>query len=329
MENKQNYRMINIGEKKVTRRRAVATGTIKVSKKTMEYIRKGQSPKGDILSLAEVAGIMAAKNTSQILPLCHPLLLDSVRIWFQINEADIICFCEVECESKTGVEMEALTGLNVTLLAIYDLAKAIDPVIEIKDVYLELKEGGKSGRWQHPRTIGEKKETSPKQDALKGIRVSVGTLSDRASSGAYEDVSGNILIQFCLKNEANKGTYKILPDEEKDIKEFIISESEKGTDLLLLTGSTGISSRDIAPEVVSKLACKEILGFGEAQRQLGARFTSTAWLSRSSAYRVRQMLVVLFPGSPRAVQQGLNAVGDIIPHAIKMIRNENHEEGRA
>jgi cyclic pyranopterin phosphate synthase len=177
----QNYRMIDVGNKEITRRKAVAKGSIRLSPATMQMIVKGDSPKGNILSIAEVAGIMAAKNTSNLLPLCHPLILDSVRIWFELDSEQVHASCEVVCSAKTGVEMEALVGLNISLLTIYDLAKAVDPVIEISDVYLKTKEGGKSGIWTHPKDNKAPAESVKSKDiSFQNLKFSVGTLSDRA-----------------------------------------------------------------------------------------------------------------------------------------------------
>ncbi|MGZ3773866.1 MAG: bifunctional molybdenum cofactor biosynthesis protein MoaC/MoaB [Pseudobdellovibrionaceae bacterium] len=318
----QNFRMIDVGEKAVTRRKSIATGTIHMAVQTIEMIKSGHSPKGNILAIAEVAGIMAAKNTSQHLPLCHPLLLDSVRIWFEIHGSSVTAFCEVICHAKTGVEMEALVGVNTCLLTIYDLAKAVDPVLEITNVYLDTKEGGKSGLWRHPKT--EKAESPTPLKDLSYLRFAVATLSDRASQGLYKDESGPGLISYFNARQAQEIFYSVIPDERETLKKIINRATEEKVDVLLLTGGTGLSERDITPDVIKELASKELTGFGEKQRIYGSNFTNAAWLSRASAYVVGKTLVVLFPGSPKAVKQGLEAIGDLIPHAIKMIRNESH-----
>lgn len=315
--------MIDVSEKRITRRRAVATGAIKLGSQTMNLIRSRTSPKGDILSIAEVAGIMAAKNTAQILPLCHPLPMDSVRVWFDILEEEVTCFCEVICEAKTGVEMEALVGLNAALLTIYDLAKAVDPVIEISDIYLEVKEGGKSGVWKHPKAISKKLLSSPEKSMAR-LKFSVGTISDRASQGIYEDKSGGILREYGLQNGGVEVFYKVIPDDRRELEALVLEAVEEKAHVLLLTGGTGISERDITPEVVMKLAAKELSGFGELQRQYGSHYTKVSWLSRCSAYVVKDTLVVLFPGSPKAVKQGLECIGPLIPHAVAMMKGESH-----
>lgn len=324
-ELKQSYRMIDVGGKEVTRRKAVARGTIRLRAETMRMIAQGDSPKGNILSIAEVAGIMAAKKTSHLLPLCHPLILDSVKIWFDLEDGEVHANCEVICNAKTGVEMEALTGLNICLLTIYDLAKAVDPVIEISDIHLQHKEGGKSGVWKHPQF--NLSTSPPAIDAsFEKIKYAVVVLSDRASQGLYQDNSGTLLRDFCKERGGREEFYKVISDERQALQKVLADSSECRVDVLLLTGGTGISKRDITPDVMKELSAKEVVGFGELQRQFGSRFTPTSWLSRSSAYVVGETLVVLFPGSPKAVQQGLACVGSLIPHAIRMLRGEAHQK---
>jgi molybdenum cofactor biosynthesis protein MoaC len=318
----QNYRMIDVGDKDVTRRKAIARGSIRLSAKTMEMIRQGDSPKGNILAIAEVAGIMAAKNTASLLPLCHPLLLDSIRIRFELDQTEVHVFCEVICSAKTGVEMEALVGVNVCLLTIYDLAKAVDPLIEISGIHLLRKEGGKSGVWLHPNEAHDTK--MPRSKSLSELRIAVGTLSDRASRGVYEDESGEILREFIRNGSGTESFYLVVPDEESEIKSLVAKAVETGSDVLLLTGGTGIGRRDITPDVLKGLSSKELVGFGELQRYHGAKHTEYAWLSRASAYVVSKTLVVLFPGNPRAVQQGVECLGELIPHAVKMIHGKPH-----
>lgn len=321
----QNFRMIDVGEKPITRRRALARGEIKVHSKTMEMIRSGQSPKGNILAMAEVAGILGAKNTPQNLPLCHHLIIDSVRIWFELSVQTVTAFCEVICHGKTGVEMEALVGVNICLLTIYDLAKAVDPVIEISNVYLDTKEGGKSGLWRHPKSL--EGVVSQKQDIKKsysGLTAHVITLSDRASQGVYPDEAGPILQEYFAARGAFCDEILVIPDEIKRLQSEITKACAAGVNVVALTGGTGISARDITPEAVREIADRELVGFGELQRQHGAKYTQNSWLSRSTAFVIGRTLVVLLPGSPKAVTQGLEVIGELVPHAIKMIEGKPH-----
>ena len=139
--------MVDVTDKNVTEREAIATGNIFVCDETYERILTGNMVKGDVLAVARVAGIMATKKTSELIPMCHPLMLTKAKVDFEFNEEEksISATCLVKLSGKTGVEMEALTGVNVALLTIYDMCKAIDKGMVISDVHLVKKSGGKSG----------------------------------------------------------------------------------------------------------------------------------------------------------------------------------------
>lgn len=141
--------MVDVTEKRETSRTAVAKGKIRVSPDTMKAIREGNASKGDVLGVARVAGIMAVKRSSDLIPLCHPLLIGKTTVDFHIDETacEIECVCTAKVQGQTGVEMEALTGVSVALLTIYDMCKAIDKRMEIGSIHLAKKTGGKSGEF--------------------------------------------------------------------------------------------------------------------------------------------------------------------------------------
>lgn len=143
--------MVDVAGKDRTHRRAVARGQIHMQKTTLEMIQAGEHKKGDVLGIARIAGIMAAKKTSDLIPLCHPLMLSHVQVEFEIEDTEsacISCKATVETDGKTGVEMEALTAVQVALLTIYDMCKAVDRGMSMTDIQLQEKLGGKSGHWQ-------------------------------------------------------------------------------------------------------------------------------------------------------------------------------------
>jgi cyclic pyranopterin monophosphate synthase len=141
--------MVDVGQKDVTQRKAIADGRIFMRPETLAVIKQGAHKKGDVLGIARVAGIMAAKRTSDLIPLCHPIALSHVDIELQVDDAMPGVYCKVttECRGITGVEMEALTAVQITLLTIYDMCKAIDRGMHIEDIGLLEKSGGKSGEW--------------------------------------------------------------------------------------------------------------------------------------------------------------------------------------
>ena len=142
-----NARMVDVGEKAVTHRTAVAVGRVTMSPECFAAVAEGRAKKGDVLGVAQVAGIMATKRTSDLIPLCHPLMLSHASVDFTVLEEEgaIQAECTVKLSGKTGVEMEALTGVTVALLTIYDMCKAVDRSMELSDIHLVHKEGGKSG----------------------------------------------------------------------------------------------------------------------------------------------------------------------------------------
>ena len=148
-DSKGNAVMVDVSEKNITERTAIAKGKIYVNSEVMEAVLNQTVKKGDVLGVARVAGIMGVKRTSDLIPMCHPLMISKCSVDFEINEEKnyIEAICTVKVEGKTGVEMEALTGVNVTLLTIYDMCKAIDKTMEISEVHLAKKTGGKSGEF--------------------------------------------------------------------------------------------------------------------------------------------------------------------------------------
>lgn len=141
-------KMVDVTEKDETFREAVAAGTVRVHPDTMQLIKSGGIKKGDVLSVAQVAGIMAAKRTAELIPMCHPLMLSAVDIRFTLTDNEVHIEAFVKCKGSTGVEMEALTAVSTAALTVYDMCKAVQRDIEITDVRLVYKSGGKSGEFK-------------------------------------------------------------------------------------------------------------------------------------------------------------------------------------
>ncbi|MFY7837576.1 MAG: cyclic pyranopterin monophosphate synthase MoaC [Novosphingobium sp.] len=141
-------RMVDVGGKAETHRVAIARGTIRMNSATLQAVRDGNGPKGDVLGPARIAGIMAAKKTGDLIPLCHPLALDAVNIDFAFTDHGVECTATASLTGRTGVEMEAMTAVSIALLTVYDMAKALDKGMVIEGVRLIEKRGGKSGLWR-------------------------------------------------------------------------------------------------------------------------------------------------------------------------------------
>ena len=149
---KNSFNMIDVSSKKETFRRALASGKIYIGEKIFHLIKTNKMPKGDPIALAEVSAILGVKKTSEIIPLCHPLPIDHTATKIIMNDKDnsLEVFCVVSAVAKTGVEMEAIMGVNAALITIYDLCKIVNPHLEINNVKLLIKEGGKTGLWKNP-----------------------------------------------------------------------------------------------------------------------------------------------------------------------------------
>jgi len=148
LDNKGQARMVDVGGKPETTRSATATGRIRMSAAALAAVREGSGPKGDVLAAARIAGIMAAKKTGELIPLCHPLALDAVSVDFAFEDDGVRATACASLTGRTGVEMEAMTAVSIALLTIYDMAKALDKGMVVEEVRLLEKTGGKSGDWR-------------------------------------------------------------------------------------------------------------------------------------------------------------------------------------
>lgn len=346
-----NFRMIDVSPKEPTQRVAVAEGHFYAKAETIKRIKEKSLPKGDVLSLAEVAGITGAKQTSFILPLCHPLALDAVRISCEVEENNskpgVKVLCEVSCYGKTGVEMEALSGVNAALLCLYDLTKNIDPVLEIGDIFLRTKTGGKTGNWLNPRLKSQNNKEVIRQEKVKvevtqgntvdkaedkvlstgyeGLRFAVLTTSDRSSRGETEDISGVVIKEVLTEWGASFTEKAVVPDDIDKIKtQVVYNVKELRVPLVIITGGTGAGPRDVTPEALISLQARLLSGIGELMRKEGSAITNKAWLSRAGAYVYEGALILSLPGSPKAVKENLEIVQNLIPHLLKMIKGEGH-----
>jgi cyclic pyranopterin phosphate synthase len=144
-------RMVDVGDKASSHRVAIATGRVSMLPETVTLIREGRAAKGDVLAVAQVAAIMAAKKTHDIIPMCHPLLLTKIEVNFDLDDTGVSITAQVETRGQTGVEMEALTAVSAAALTIYDMVKAVDRAMVIESIQLQHKSGGKSGKWERDR----------------------------------------------------------------------------------------------------------------------------------------------------------------------------------
>lgn len=322
---KHSYNMINVGNKIPTSRTAFAQGKIYIGEEAFRHIQNKTMPKGDPLVLSEIAGINGAKCAYQFIPLCHPLSLEQVVVYTVPDESEfsIMVYCLASAYEKTGVEMEALAGVNAALLSIYDLCKIVTPDLAISDIRLLFKEGGKSGVWIHSQGIPDQFRDileSP-QEPLANVSTMVFEMSDRAYQGVenYPDV-GVFLKEELAKLGAEPVGYELLPDNKDMIKQKITQAASDSYDLIMLHGGTGITASDATATALTEVADRVLPGIGELLRKNGANFTPYSWLSCSMAAVVNGTLVVAIPGSKNAIFESMSILPEILAKAVHELK---------
>ena len=325
------FHMIDVGGKVPTHRIAIAEGRIVVGKEAFVLIQNRALPKGDARVLAEIAGIQGAKLASQLMPLCHPMGLDQVLIHTALEPEHqaVRVTCTASTHAKTGVEMEALAGVNAALLTLWDLTKMIEPNLEIQGVRLLAKRGGKTGLWLNPAGVPDwvlEKVAPAPQNTLQGVVAAVITLSDRAFSGVYEDKATPVAVSLLESFGAQVHTTCLIPDEPDALQKTIADLRAQGrVRLVITTGGTGIAPRDQTPETIAALADRIIPGIGEQLRLYGAQFTPFSWSSRGIGATLGNMLIITLPGSPKAVKEGIECLHAQISHLINTLGNIKHD----
>lgn len=323
------FHMADIRRKRPTPRRAVAVGELLAGPEAFSAIVERRLPKGDALAMAEVAGLQGAKQAAQWLPLCHPLPIELVDVrCVPVPEREAIrVYCEVATEARTGVEMEALAGVQTALLTLYDLTKPVEPALTLGGIRLLFKEGGKKGLWLHPDGMSEAEQAHYRPQApqrLDGWKAAVLTLSDRASRGVYQDRSGVLLAEALCGLGAELVASEVLPDEIEPLAARLRELADAGVGLVLTTGGTGLGPRDITPEALAQVATRRVPGLAELFRSESRHHTPLAWLSRADAALVGATLVIALPGNPRAVGQGIAILAPLLAHARAMMDGGAH-----
>lgn len=302
--------MVNITHKNTTLRKAIASAELKVSmQETIHAIQNKKVPKGDVFEFSRAAGLLAVKKTSDMIPDCHPMPVEYTAITYRIEGLSVFIIVEVHTIYRTGVEVEAMHGAAITALTIYDMLKPIDKAVEIGSIKLLSKEGGKSDKLNSPGEI---------------FNCAVIVCSDSISKGQSQDTAGKLIIEmlkpFGIKNIA----YEIIPDEAGMIRSRVLSFVEQQINLIILTGGTGLSFRDVTPEAVSTLIETPIPGIMEAYRHYGQERMPYAMLSRGVSGFIQNSLVLTLPGSEKAVEEGINALFPQILHAFKVRSGSKH-----
>lgn len=295
--------MVNITHKNNTLRKAIASACITVSSQaTIDAVVNRMVPKGDVFEFARAAGLLAVKKTSDAIPDCHPLPVEYTSITYKVAGLTIVIYVEVHTVYKTGVEVEAMHGAAITAITIYDMLKPIDKHVEISNIRLEQKQGGKS---------------SYKSVADRALKCAVIVCSDSIANGQAEDTSGKYIVERLQEYNLDCGSCIVIPDDFEAIQQNAKRLCKEAFDLVIFTGGTGLSKRDVTPEALEPLVTQSIPGITEAIRNYGQSRMPYAILSRSVAGFIDDTLVLALPGSLGGVKDAMQAV---FPHVLHVFR---------
>jgi molybdenum cofactor biosynthesis protein MoaC len=310
MNNKKSRGMFDVGIKPDSYRTAKAKAVLNIDAKTAVLIRQGKSPKGDIVEAAKIAATLGAKKTSDLIPYCHPIPIDHIKVQVSVKSKAIEVDVQVKSIWKTGMEMEALSGACIGALTIYDMLKPIDDTLFISSVKLVEKSGGISQFRIKDRNA---------------IRAGVIVVSDSVATGKRADKSGKLIVKTLKDRNINVVKYQVVPDDSSIIEELLIKYSDDlNLNLILTTGGTGLGPRDITPEATRKVIEREITGIAEGSRAYGQRRTPLSMLSRGIAGVRGKSLIINIPGNSKAVTESLDFLFPGLEHAFKMMEGHGH-----
>lgn len=302
--------MVNITHKQNTLRQAIASAIVTVSsKETIDAINNKKIPKGDLFEFSRAAGLLAVKKTSDTIPDCHPIPIEFTSINFHISELTIKITVEVHTVYKTGVEVEAMHGAAIVALTMYDMLKPVDKGVEISNIKLESKKGGKSDF---------------KEEPLMPLKCAVVVCSSSVSSGTSEDKTGKEIIEKLKQFKLSAQCHQVVPDDLHRIQEMLKLLSQEGYQLVLCAGGTGLGPMDVTPEAVLPLLDIEIPGIMETARHYGQQRMPYAMLSRGVAGFIKNTLVITLPGSPKGALETMDALFPYVLHVFKVAEGFRH-----
>ena len=303
--------MVDITHKSNTLRIATAQAIVKISKpETIDDIINYTVPKGDVFAMSKAAGLLGVKKTPYLLPDCHPLPIEYTGIDYEINGLEITITCTIKTIYKTGVEVEAMHGASVVALNMYDMLKPIDKGVEIHHIKLLKKKGGKP---------------SFKNKFREPLKAAVIVCSDTISNGQKEDKAGKAIIAKLEECSVDVMDYIIIPDEKEIIQENTNKYVSQNVDMVIFTGGTGLSKRDVTPEALEEIIERTIPGVEETIRSYGQNRTPYSMLSRSVAGTIKKTLVLALPGSTNGAKESMDAIFPSVLHIFGILKGARHD----
>lgn len=305
--------MKNVGMKPSSYRIATATAELLAPAHCIELLRTGETEKGDALKTARIAGILAAKRTDELIPLCHPLPIYRADVDYELLEDRVIATAQVETIGPTGVEMEALTAASLACLTIYDMLKPhCEPhELVIRECKLQDKKGGKS---HYKRTLRQP------------VSAAVIVMSDTVAAGRKPDTAGQAVVKTLEEAGFNPIHYQILPDESEQLKDLVL-ELIQSYACVITVGGTGIGRRDITVDTLKPLIQRELPGLMEAARAFGQERTPYAAMSRGVAGFIERSLLITLPGSRGGATESMIAILPSLVHIFDVTRDLPHPGG--
>lgn len=344
--------MVDVGGKEITERTAVAGGVFCTTPRVIEAIRAGGVHKGDVLAAARLAGIMGAKRTAEIIPLCHPLPLNKVEVDFALGADRIVVTATASTTGRTGVEMEALTAVTIAGLTLHDMVKALDPAARLTDVSLREKTGGRHGHWVREDYLGRRDAGGPGSVSAAGAsgasgdagasgasgdagagagvvdlhdnrRASVLVSSTRIAVGERDDKTGPVIADWLRERGFDVAGVRVVADAH--VAGALAAVLAEEPAVVITTGGTGPTGDDTVPEATAPYLTKPMPGIAEAMRAKGLAVTPYASLSRGLTGLAGRTFVANLPGSTGGVRDGLDVLGPLLDHLFAMTAKQSGE----